>query len=268
MGGDMQLMKEIRFFIFRIKKNFANEKVLRSSFLLQMVGVFISNLSFFIIWIVFSRAVGPVNGWGALQTFGMLSISIFSFGVVHSICGSMWNWYEMVPNGAFDSFLTKPKSLFLRVATNRFSVSACGDLIQGMIGIAIFIFLASPSLYKCLLLLVMIVPAIVVHFSLMMFFNYVIFWLPQATSLTRSLNELILLPSTQPISILKGGMRFFYLFIIPALLIGGLPIEVWLKPDWGMVLLAYAIAAFWFFVSHRFFYYSLRRYESGNCIGS
>ncbi len=263
----MRLLREIRFFAFQIKKNFANEQVLRASFLLQSLGMFISNLSFFIIWMLFSKAVGPINGWGALQTFGMLSVSIFVFGVVHSMFGSLMSWPDTVPSGAFDVFLTKPKSLYMRVMSNRFSVSACGDLIQGIIGIGIFIHLARPEFQNCMVFFSMLIPAIIVHIAFLMLLSCVVFWLPQAPSLAQSLYNLILLPSTQPISILDGAMRFVYLFIIPALLVGGLPIETMMKPSWTMILLSYAIAAFWLLVSSRIFYLSLRRYESGNSVG-
>ncbi len=151
--------------------------------------------------------------------------------------------------------------------SNRFSVSACGDLIQGIVGIGIFIYLVRPEFQHCMMFLAMLVPAVAVHMAFLMLLSCIVFWLPQAPSLAQSLYNLILLPSTQPISILDGVMRFIYLFIIPALLVGGLPIETLMKPSWKMILMAYVIAAFWLFVSKRIFHFSLRRYESGNSVG-
>jgi ABC-type uncharacterized transport system permease subunit len=267
MAVKMKFWNELSFTCFQIGKNFKNERVLGASFLLQVMGMFISNLSFFIIWILFSKTIGTVNGWGTLQTFGMLSISIFAFGMVHSLFGSLMRWHEYVSTGAFDVFLTKPKTVYLRVMTAKFSVYNFGDIIQGILGIGIFIYLAEPSFQQIVTLMLMLIPAILIHISFSTICNCTIFWLPSAHNLSHSLSQLITLPSTQPISLLKGGMRFIYLFIIPALVVAGLPIEVFINPDWKLFVLSYSVSIAWFLLSVWLLNISIRRYESGNTIG-
>ena len=263
----MSFSKELRFYFFQLKKNFENKRVLRINFIMQVVGMFTSNLSFFIIWMVFSNALGPINGWGIRETFGMLCVSIFTFGIVHTFFGSIATLVTRVPTGAFDSFLTKPKSLYLRILNHEFSVSALGDLIQGTLGLIILMIWAKPSLEAVLIIFLMLPPAVLAQIAFAMTADCIVFWLPHAHNLSTALRDLVLLPSTQPISLLRGPMRFIYLFVIPALVVAGLPIEAFTHKDWSIFALAYAIAIGWFLISYWVLTISLRRYESGNIIG-
>lgn len=264
----MSLRNELRYLLKQTQINFRNEKALIWSFLAQAVGMIISNSSFFIIWIFFSQTIGVVNRWGALQTFGMLSISIFIYGVTHSVLGSVWSWSDTVPTGAFDSYLTKPKNLYIRVLSMRCNVSAFGDMVQGVVGICIFIAMTKEPMTHTLWLILMLIPAAVIHVVFLMAVMSVIFWIPQSTELGRSLGNLMLMPCTQPISILDGVLRWVYLFVFPALVVAGLPIEMFTTPDVMTLVLSYAIAAGWMGISYLVFTRSVRRYESGNSIGN
>lgn len=262
-----RLSNELRYHIFQLRQNFNNKKMLRTSFILQVLSMFLSNLSFFIIWMIFSQTIGTHNGWGTLQTFGMLSFAILIFGIVHSCFGSLMYWGEKVPTGAFDAFLTKPKSLYIRIINNDFNVGALGDLIQGTLGVGIFLVMSHASLPSVLVMMLMIIPACAIQVAFINICNSTMFWLPQANNLPSALNNFILLPSTQPISLLNGAMRFIYLFLIPALVVAGLPIETFIHASWKIFFLSYAIAIFWLLLSLWIMKISLQRYESGNSIG-
>ncbi len=264
----MSLSHEIRYFLKQTQINFRNERALWLGFTMQAIGMIISNMSFFIIWIFFSKTIGIVNGWGPLQTFGMLSISIFIYGLSHSIFGSVWSWSDKVPTGAFDSLLTKPKNLYLRVISTHCSVSAFGDLIQGLAGMIIYIILTKEPFSHTVWLLIMLVPAAFIHVAFLITVMCTIFWVPQSTELGRSLGNLLLLPSTQPISLLDGILRWIYLFMFPALVVAGLPIEMFTTPDPAKLALSYGITIGWVWFSYIVFTRSVRRYESGNSIGN
>jgi ABC-type uncharacterized transport system permease subunit len=227
----------------------------------------IGNSAFFVIWVLFCRTIGPINGWGALQTFGMTAYSIFVFGINHTLFGTLGKMADVVPSGAFDSYLTKPKNLYVRIINDDFLVSAFADLIQGFLGILIFIWMAKISFLSILLLIVMLPAAVLIQLSILFLYDCVIFWLPQAPGLAQGLFNFIMLPSTQPISLLDGPMRFIYLYIIPALVIAGLPIEAVTYHKWLYCLLAYAISITWFLISRWVLKISIHRYESGNSIG-
>lgn len=263
-----KFLNEIRFHLFQMRQNFNDKRVLRGSFILQIVNMMISNTAFFIIWLMFSKTIGTHHGWGPLQTFGMLSVMILVFGITHGSFGSLMFWPRRVPSGSFDSLLTKPKNLYIRIINHEFMVSALGDLFQGLIGVIIFTVLSHASLISVLMLGALIIPAVITEIAFFMICGCMIFWLPQAPGLPQALTNLILTPATQPTSLLKGGMRYLYLFVIPALVISGLPIETFIHASWKLFLLAYGIAGFWLWLSVFVLRISVRRYESGNSIGA
>ena len=262
------LKNELRFHAFQIRQNFNNKRVLKTSFMVQIISMCLSNTSFFIIWIMFSKTIGVQNGWGPLQTFGMLSVCLLVFGLTHSVFGSLISWFEKVPSGALDSMLNKPKSVYIRLMNNEFGIGAIGDILQGALGLVVFFFLDHTSLLAIIKLGLLIIPSILIEISFIMAGGCTMLWLPQAGSLPAALNNLILAPATQPISMLRGTLRYLYLFAIPALVISGLPIESIQNTGWAIFALSYGISLAWLAFSVWLLNISLRRYESGNSIGA
>jgi ABC-type uncharacterized transport system permease subunit len=268
MEGDMRTLKqEIFFYFFQLKKNVDNQQALRGSFWMQVVAMFLNNIAFFVIWVMFSQAIGVVNGWGPVQTFGMLGVSMMTFGIVHSFFGGLGELSEIVPNGKFDAYLTKPKILYVRTLNNNFIPTALGDLIQGLLALVIFCILVDVSWGDIALLILMIPPACVAQLSFMMICDVLVFWLPHIPMFGLALRDLIILPSTQPISLLRGALRILYLTAIPALLVAGLPIEIVTHHHYEMLLVAYVVSLCWLALSIYVFNGAVRRYESGNVIG-
>lgn len=261
------MSKELDFYKYQLAKNFKNERALRLSFSIQIIGMIINNLAFYVIWIYFMKAIGNTNGWGVIDAIGLLSVSIFSYGASHVLFGGINELTDKVISGSFDSLLTKPKSLYFRILNQRFNVSAIGDLLQGIVGIIIFIALAQPSFTQILLLIVMLPPAIIIMTAFNIIADCLIFWSPQAENLNKAFSDLLIMPSTQPITLLTGFMHFFYIFAIPAMLLAGLPVQALKDANWWLVPLAYAIAIFWYLLSKFVLSRALKRYESANFFG-
>ena len=261
------LLTEIRFYVFQLRLNFRNMSALRGSFLLIVFGSIISNLSFFIIWIFFSRAIGPVNGWGPLQTFGMICVNTIAFGLCHAGFGSTRTLQPKIQTGALDGLLIKPKNLYVRIINSEAMPMALGWLVQGALGLGLYFWLAHVALIDAVCVVIMLVPAVIAQVSFLMVTDCVGFWFPQAPDLSRSLNEVMFAAANQPISLLSGGLRLFYLLIIPALLVAGLPVELVTYHKYELIVLAYGISIGWLVFSAWFLRLSIRRYESGNGIG-
>ncbi len=259
--------KELNFYLYQLGKNLKNQRALRMSFGLQVLGMFLNNIAFFIIWLFFIKAIGTTNGWGVKEVFGLLSISIFTYGVSHALFGSMNGLDDNVISGSFDSLLTKPKSLYVRILNQRFSVSSLGDLIQGFIGIIIFLIIMQPSIQQVLLLALILPTAILAEVSFGIVTGCIVFWFPQIEGLGNAFFDLIITPSIQPIGLLEGTMRYIYIFVIPAMLLGGFPVEIFTKFSWYTIIIAYLVAIAWWLLSKLVLKRALRRYESANFFG-
>ena len=64
-----------------------------------------------------------------------------------------------------------------------------------------------------------------------------------------------------------GVLRFIFIFIIPSLLLGAIPVELVNSFSLTKLLLMIGLTIFWFIVSILFFKKSLKRYESNNLFG-
>jgi ABC-type uncharacterized transport system permease subunit len=132
----------------------------------------------------------------------------------------------------------------------------------------IFFWLTKASFGTVLLFLIMLPPAATVQLSFIVTCECAIFWLPQAPIIGSVCRDLIILPTTQPISMLRGVMRIIYLTAIPALLVAGLPIEaITYRHPLHLIGIAYGVSLAWLALSVWVLNKSVHRYESGNVIG-
>lgn len=257
-------LKELAYYRFQFLRNVKNQRVLRGSTLVLVFGMIFSNCCFMIVWFFFSKAVGNINGWGMVQTFGIQAYAIFTFGIAFTMFGSLGTIYPHIERGSFDAFLTKPKNLYIRIMNNETLPTALADVIHGFICLIAFCVWAKADVA---VLLLMIPPAILVQVSFIMAADCISFWLPQAPGLAKAVKELLIVPSIQPISLFQGWMRVLCLTLVPALVVSGLPIEAVTYHKYELIMVSYGISMVWLLLSIWILKVSVRRYESGNVIG-
>ena len=261
------ILRELQFYLFQLRQNVKNEQALRGAFLITSFGVLISNACFIVIWVLFSHALGNLDGWGPVQTFGALSVGLITLGLGTFLFGSAWTFDDCIQRGTFDALLTKPKSVYVRLLNSESSMTSLGEILQGVIGLIIYYHLARPDPFPAVLMFLLIPPAIIVQIGFIMTAGCVTFWLPQSSGLAKALKEMVILPTTQPISLLRGSTRLMFLTLIPALLIAGLPVELITYHAYELIAISYAVAFTWLALSVWVLKKSIRRYESGNVIG-
>lgn len=259
-----KFLNELSFYGFQFRRNVENQRVLRGSTLVLVLGMIFSNCTFMVVWYFFSQAIGTINGWGAAQTFGIQAIAIFTFGIGFMMFGSLGALYPHIERGSFDAFLTKPKNLYVRIGNNEMMPAVLGDLVHGFICMVMYCVWAKPNIG---LLLLMLPPAVLIQIAFTMAADCISFWLPQAPGLAKAVRELIIGPSIQPLSLFNGWMRIVCLIVVPALVVSGLPVEVVTYHKYELIVLSYIISIIWLFLSIWILKISVRRYESGNVIG-
>ena len=111
-------MKSIKLALLNIKKNIQNEKELKSSFIISVVGMAINNISFLILWYYFGKAIGEVNGWKPIDVCGWDGFGTTAYGIVVSLFSGMARssgsdefLEEMFLNGSYDSVITYESSI-------------------------------------------------------------------------------------------------------------------------------------------------------------
>ena len=258
------MMKELRFALYAIKKNIQSCAELRTSFVMNILGMAINNTAFIILWGFFVKSVGVIGGWTVADIIGLQGFVALCFGIVFSAGAGIRKLADYTASGAFDRFMLSPKNLLIRTATSSFSVSALGDIVFGIVCLGIYAFLIHATIYQILLIALLVIISTIVFLAAAIAIYSTSFFFTDASSVTGSLFELFLTPSLFHGGAFQGVMRFIFTFAVPSLLIGALPVEIVRDISLGKLLLVSVLAIFWFVVSINIFNRAIRKYESSN----
>ena len=260
-------MKNIKFALLNIKKNFKNEKELKSSFIISIVGMVINDVSFLILWYYFGKKLGVVNGWGPMDIFGLYGFATTAFGIVVSMFSGMIEIPNYISSGSFDKYLLTPKNILLKVSTSKISVSAFGDLLFGIICFTIFAFSRRLTILKLLLAVILIIIGCIIFYSFTLICMSVSFYLMDGYNVSQGLYELFLNNTLYHGGAFTGVLRIIFIYIVPSLLVGTIPVEIVKRLDLNTFIMLIVLTIFWLVVSIMFFYKSLKKYESNNLFG-
>ncbi len=263
-----QLKGNARVMVSSIRILIANEMELRLSFGLQVFGMMLNNISLVAIWIFFFKAFGEVHRWSVAETIALQGFIALVFGLAFGFFEGVWALPKRVHHGTFDSLLLAPTSLYFRILSDKVRPSAFGDMIYGIILLCTYIAITQPSAVQIILLIGMVVPATLILVNVSLVSTLLAFVIPDAEAIAESIYEIFFSPSLYPSALYQGIIRFVFIFVIPSLAIGGLPVEIVRDVKFSWFLAVWAIAAFWTVLANFLLKKAVRRYESGNLIGS
>jgi ABC-2 type transport system permease protein len=258
------MFKELKFALYAIKKNIQSSAELRTSFLMNIFGMAINNISFIILWVFFVKSVGVIGGWTAMDIVGLQGFLALCYGIICSIGGGIKKLAEYTASGVFDRFMLSPKNLLVRIATATFGVSAVGDIVFGTICLIVYAFFLPTNISQIILIILLVFITSIIFLSVMILIYSTSFFFTEASYLTNGFFELFLTPSMFHGGVFQGATRFIFTFIIPSLLVGSIPVEIVRDISFDKFLLISLLALFWFILSIKIFNKAVRRYESAN----
>jgi len=261
---DKIMLKEIKFALYSIKKNIQSSAELRTSFMMNIIGMAINNTAFIFLWVFFVKSVGIIGGWRAIDIIGLQGFLAISYGLVLSVANGLRKVPDHVASGSFDRFMLSPKNLILRIATSSFGSSAIGDIIFGMVCIFIYGFLIHVSLFQIFLAIILLFLSTIIFLAMTILISSVSFLFTDADSVFSGMFEIFLTPALFHGGAFQGVMRFIFTFIIPSLLIGTIPLEALKDISFTKIILMFVMVFFLFFLSIFLFKRSVRKYESSN----
>jgi ABC-2 type transport system permease protein len=260
----LDFMKEIKFALYAIKKNIQNNAELKTSFLMNVFGMAINDIAFIIIWVFFVKTVGVINGWTASDIIGLLGFSSLCIGIVLSLGDGFTRLPDLVSSGSFDRFLLSPKNLLIRIATSSFGSSAVGDVIFGIICLIFYGILINATLFQILLIIFLIIVTTTIFLSLVIIIYSTSFLFIDSNQVTTEIFNFFITPSLFNGGAFHGLMKFFFIFIVPSLLLGAIPVEIIKDISMSKLLLVCILALFWFILSIKIFNKCVKKYESSN----
>lgn len=261
-------MKDITYFFTQIYFNIKNAHALAKSFWIGVSGMVINNTAFFIMWYLFMKATGDINGWSSTDVMGMLGISMLTFGVVHSFFFGIVKMSDFVNEGKFDSVLLSPVSTFVRQSGMQFSVVAYGDLLQGIAVTIWYILHIHLSFIDVGILLFGIILGSIVFVALVLVISSISFYVQDSAIIADQLRDILIRPSLYPGGIFPEGLKIFFMTVVPALLTSSVPIDMVKDPSLQMFTIPTVAVLVWVLLARYIFSRALRRYESGNMLRS
>ena len=260
-------MGSIKLALLNIKKNFKNEKELKSSFIISVVGMAINNIAFIVLWYYFGKTVGEINGWQPMDIFGLYGISNTSYGIVSSIFSGMFDIPIYISNGNFDKFLLTPKNILLKVSTSKLSVSSFGDLLFGVVCFIIFVIWSKLTLIQILLAILLIIISAIILYSFTLICMSISFYLMDGYNVSQGIYGMFMSNSLYHGGAFTGLLRVIFTFVIPSLLLGAIPVEIVKSLSIPGIIMIILLTIFWLIISNAFFYKSMKKYESNNLFG-
>lgn len=251
-----------------IKTNVLAEVQLRAAFFLQVVGMMFNDTAFVLLWYFFFEAFGSINGWTAKEVVAFQGVAAFSFGLAFGFLRGAKQLSKYVDNGTFDNFLLSPRNLYIRILTSDSDAPSIGDMIFGILLIAIYIVWAKVTLLQTAMLISLLIPATLIMINFALVTSLVAFLMPDAVVFAENLFDFFLSPSLYPSATFPSALRFFFIFIVPSIAVGGLPIEAIQHLNWNFYVIIWALGIFWLLLATQLLNLAVKRYESGNLTGA
>lgn len=260
-------MGNLKLALLNIKKNFKNAKELKTSFIISVIGMAINNVAFLVIWYYFGKTVGEINGWTAMDIFGLYGLNCIPYGIVIALFSGILDIPKYITTGNFDKYLLTPKNILVKVSTSSITTSAFGDMLFGIVCFIVYAVWAKLSLFQLLIAFLMLLEIAVIIYSFVLICMSISFYLMDGHNVSQGVYQLFLGNSLYHGGAFTGVLKFIFMFIVPSLLVGAIPIEILKDITVAKLLFMLLAAIFWFIVSVKFFYKSLKKYESNNLFG-
>lgn len=259
-----RLSTEYRFLRALMAVNLSSALEYRVSFISQIIGMFINNGIYFVFWLLFFDRFGNVRGYELQDVFLLFTVVAMGFGLSSMFAGNVGpHLAEIIAQGRLDYYLVFPRNLLSHVIFSRMSVTSFGDLSFALVAY-LFTGRFHPAeiglFFICGLMAAMILAGFAVISGSLAFF------MGNAQHASQQAANAIMTFSLYPQTLFTGGARMLLYTLIPALFVGGIPVEV-IKTRSLLLLLMQVVAVIVIWLAAAgIFYWGLRRYESGNAI--
>lgn len=254
----MAVRKQLKVLSTLFRLEFKSALEYRFNFIMQTFGMFLNDALWLVFWYIFFHRFETLNGWTFQTLIALNSVIALSWGLTVTFFGNWRNLSEMIEMGKLDYYLTMPKEI-LSHALARFKYSGLGDVLFGLT-LAFFVI----EWKQIPLYILLVFCSGIIYLSWGIITHSLSFFVGKFENVARILNESLLTFSFYPFSVYSGATKFFLLFIIPAGLVGNIPVEILTNFRGPLLMLLMAMTAFFLLIAVIVFYLGIRRYESGN----
>jgi ABC-2 type transport system permease protein len=258
--------RSVRLFFHYLRFNTLAGMEYRASFVVQVLGMVLNNSAFIVFWVLlFRRIGGAIAGYEISDVMFLWALGAAGYGIAGIAMGNAGYLSRLIYTGDLDVYLLQPKPLVPNIVASRMSIAAWGDLIYGVV---LFLVSQPLSLLTISLFLVFTLLSSLLFTALRIAYHSISFFLGNAEEFAATASEMTLSFTLYPGSIFEGPTVWILHSLLPAALLAYIPVRLIRSFDLETFALLLAGDAAIVVASLLLFHAGLKRYESGNRIGT
>lgn len=254
----MGVKHHLQFLLHYFKIELAALIEYKSNFFLQSIGMFVNDLFWILFWWLFMQRFQDLNGWGFNEVAVLWAVVTTSFGLQSGFFNHASRIARHIEDGTLDYYLPLPKNVLVHVIS-KVSYPALGDLLFGTVLAVLFVPAGRALIFVATTLLSTI---ILISFAVLV--NSLGFWFERFKESAYAIRDCMMILSNYPLSIFGGFTKFFIIFLFPAGMAGGVPVELIRNFSWTWLGYMVGVTMAFSMLAVGLFYLGLKRYESGN----
>lgn len=251
-----------RYFTFNLSASMAYA----GSFIIQVFGMALNNAAFIVFWyFLFQRIGGQIAGYDMRDVMFLWAMTAAGFGTSVVLFGNSQHLSRIIYHGELDVYLLQPKPVLANLMLSRTVVSGWGDIAYGLI-----LFAATQTLtlsgWALFVLFTLLMAGVLT--AMRVIYHSATFFFGNAEDFALMASELTVSFTLYPGSIFKGPITVVLYTLVPAGLIAHVPVDIFRSFSLPQLLIVIAADVAIIAIAAIVFQTGLRRYESGNRIGT
>lgn len=225
-------------------------------------------LGVFVLFIeVIFQNTSSLAGWPKEDVLIVLALSRFLEGIADTFFNrNISRLPEVVQDGMFDFFSTKPINTQLYTSFNRVSYVSLGNLLTGII-LLVYAFVLKghpPTLAAVGLFFILAILGLVAYYSMLLLTATLVFRFEQLQAFV-AINSALSEPFTTPFNIFPRGVRIALTYFIPLAFVIFVPAQALTgRLVWWQLPVAIGITAIFLLLANLAWRAGLRRYSSAS----
>ncbi len=252
------------FFTTLLKTSIKSSVSKRGAFLLEVSFIIANNLLFFALWWIFFQRFEEIASWKLPQMTALIAISSGAFGLTQVFFGGVKQISYLILSGDLDAFMVQPQNILLHIIGSKSFAKGWGHIATALL---LTFFGGFTTLYTFPLALLCMVLGSLLFTSLAIIAYSLPFWFGPIEDVIKKYYESILLFSFYPTHLYHGFLKIIMFSVIPAGIIGTIPVELLQNFSFLNLLLLLGSTSIFVGLAYLLFNLGLKKYESGNQFG-
>lgn len=189
----------------------------RTSFTLSTIASMLSSFFSFLGITILLDKFGSIDGWNVNEIILVLGVACFGHSITEMFARGLDHFHKEVKKGLLDQMLVRPRDITFQVICSNFAASKIGRVVEYSIILIYGIITVDVkwSLYKVLVLLLMILGSLILFFSILLLKASFSFWSIDGMEAMNIISDGGRDVASYPISIYKKWFANIFTYFIP-----------------------------------------------------